>query len=121
MTNHKFKDLKVWQSSIELAKLVYEITLSFPDSEKYGLISQIRRCAISIPSNISEGSGRNTNQDFARFLSIALGSSYELETQLLLSEKLKLINISSLDAILVRLYEVQKMLFVLQRKMEGKP
>lgn len=87
--------------SIRLSKLVYEITAEFPINERYGLTSQIRRCATSIPSNIAEGSDRNTDIDFARFLSIALGSSYELETQLILSENFGFINQDRLNPILL--------------------
>lgn len=118
MKNHNFKDLKVWQKSILLAKQIYEITAEFPNDERYGLTSQIRRCATSIPSNVAEGSGRNTDTDFARFLSIALGSSYELETQLILSEKFGFINQDRLNPILTELIEIQKIIYSLQRKFE---
>lgn len=104
--------------SILLAKQIYEITAEFPNDERYGLTSQIRRCATSIPSNIAEGSGRNTDTDFARFLSIALGSSYELETQLILSEKFGFINQDRLNPILTELIEIQKIIYSLQRKFE---
>ena len=81
------KDLIVWQKSLDLADAVYVLTRSFPKEEIYGLISQMRRCAVSIPSNIAEGSGRKTKKDFVRFLAIAYGSALELETQLLLSQR----------------------------------
>lgn len=88
MPIHNFRKLDIWLESMVLTKEVYKIISSLPTEEKYGISSQISRCAISIPSNIAEGSGRNTNQDFNRFLSISLGSSYELETQLLLIQDL---------------------------------
>ncbi len=85
---HKVDDLKVWKKSMELAKEVYQVASELPVDEKFGLISQIRRCAVSIPSNISEGAGRNTNGEFKNFLGIANGSINELFTQLLLSQRL---------------------------------
>ncbi len=78
MTSHK--DLKVWQKGIELVKVIYDVTISFPNAEQFGLISQIRRCAVSIPSNIAEGYGRNSNKELIHFLNITLGSASELET-----------------------------------------
>ena len=81
---HKFKDFIVWQKGRELVKIVYQLTSVLPNEEKFGLISQINRAVISIPANIAEGSGRKTNIDFCRFLDIANGSSFELETLLTL-------------------------------------
>ena len=81
---HNFKKLKIWQMGMELAKKIFKITSGFPSSEKYGLTSQLNRCSISIPSNIAEGSSR-TNKSFSHFLDISLGSSFELQTQLLLA------------------------------------
>lgn len=71
---HEYKKLKVWNDAIELVTDIYLITKTFPDSEKYGLVSQINRCAVSIPSNIAEGAGRNSNGEFRQFLGIANGS-----------------------------------------------
>lgn len=85
---HNFRELNIWKKSLDLSVDVYRITEEFPVVEKYNLISQIVRSAVSIPSNIAEGSGRGTNKDFCRFLNIALGSAYELETQLTISNKL---------------------------------
>ena len=82
---HNFKELIVWQKSRKLVKEVYLTVKKFPDEEKYGIISQIKRASISIPANISEGAGRRTNNDFSRFLDIATGSSFELETLIILS------------------------------------
>jgi four helix bundle protein len=75
-----FRKWEVWNNSKVLVKLVYEISSSFPDSEKFGITNQIRRAAVSIPANIAEGAGRNTEKDFKNFLHIAIGSSFELET-----------------------------------------
>lgn len=118
MKNHKFKDFKVWQKSMAVAKEVYLISATFPPDERFGLTSQVRRCAVSIPSNIAEGSGRNSNADFARFLAISLGSAYELETQLLLAELLNFIEIKQLETLLEQLTEIQKMIYTLQVKFE---
>lgn len=80
-----YKDLDVWKESRKLTKMIYELTQSFPDVEKFGLVSQMRRAAVSVPPNIAEGSGRNSNKVTIQFLGISKGSLFELETQLLLS------------------------------------
>ncbi|WP_282071857.1 four helix bundle protein [Polaribacter atrinae] len=82
---HQYKDLKFWQLSRAFCTDIYIITKSFPIDEKFGLISQLRRAVVSIPSNIAEGAARSSNKDFKRFLRISLGSCYEIETQLLIS------------------------------------
>jgi len=86
------KEPKVWQRSSELTKEIYMITKRFPEDEKYGLTSQIRRAAVSVPSNIAEGANSGSTKEFIRFLYIAIGSSAELETQLLLVEEIGLLN-----------------------------
>lgn len=83
-----FKDLLAWQKSLTLAKKVYQVTDNFPTEERFGLVNQMRRCAVSIPSNIAEGYGRGSDKELLRFLYVALGSSNELETQLILSLEL---------------------------------
>jgi len=85
---HNFKLLKIWQLGMEITEEIYKISSNFPTDERFGWVSQIRRCSVSVPSNIAEGSGRGTDKDFKHFLEIALGSVYELETQLILSERL---------------------------------
>jgi len=85
------KDLDVWNKSMELVEEIYRITNKYPSEEKFGLVAQIRRAAISIPSNIAEGAARNSKKEFTQFLYIALGSLSELETQLILSERLNYI------------------------------
>ncbi|MCL4408025.1 MAG: four helix bundle protein [Thermotogae bacterium] len=82
MDEPRFKKLRVWQESMKLAKEIYETTKDFPQNEKYGLSSQLQRAAVSIPSNIAEGTGRGTKKDFSHFLSQARGSLYEIITQL---------------------------------------
>lgn len=93
---HRYKDLKFWQLSRTFCKDKYLITKSFPDDEKFGLISQLRRASVSIPSNIAEGASRVSNKYFNRFLRISLGSCYEIETQLLISLDLGFIDNKSL-------------------------
>jgi len=113
-----YRNLKVWQKAMDLARAVYVLTENFPKSEQYGLISQMRRSAVSIPSNIAEGSKRNTDKDFLQFLSIALGSVAELDTQIELARTLtigKKLDYSGVDK---PLEEVNKMLtaFVIKLK-----
>ena len=108
---HNFKELKVWKSARSFVKEIYIATSSFPQEEKYGLISQMRRSSVSIPSNIAEGSGRNTDKDFAHFLNIALGSAYELQTQIFLSFDLQLMNEEKMNELNSSLEEVQKMIY----------
>ena len=90
MSARHFKELEVWQLAMILTKKVYELTSGFPREERYGLTSQLQRAAVSIPSNIAEGNARTSTKDYACFVSIALGSSAELETRLLLSKELNL-------------------------------
>lgn len=115
---HKIEDLKIWHKSIELAKEVYKIIAELPSDEKFGLSSQIKRCSISIPSNIAEGAGRNSNKEFKYFLGIANGSSYELQTQLILSHELNLIDKIKIEPILNQIQEIQKMNYSFQRSIE---
>ncbi len=112
-----FKKLLVWQKGIELTKEIYKISKLLPDSEKYGIISQIRRASVSIPSNIAEGSSRNSEKDYRRFLEIALGSAYELETLLIIIAGLEYLNSKETDVILGIIIEVQKMLTSFMNKM----
>lgn len=86
-----YKELDAWKESMKLVKLVYEVTQNFPDEEKYGLVSQLRRASVSIPSNIAEGCSRSSNKEYKRFVEIALGSILELETQFIIAIELKLL------------------------------
>ncbi|MCR5889926.1 four helix bundle protein [Hymenobacter sp. J193] len=99
VVQQNYKDLRVWQHGRELVKLVYVLTQSFPPEEKFGLTSQMRRAAVSVPSNISEGSGRQHPRDTIQFLVIARGSLYELETQCYLAYDLAFISNEQLQAI----------------------
>ena len=105
-----YKNLTVWQKSMLLAKEIYTVTASYPQSEVYGLVSQMRRCVVSIPSNIAEGYGRGSNRDLVHFLYISLGSSNELETQLLLSQEFGYISDAKADVLITLNGEVNKML-----------
>ncbi|MGV4413638.1 four helix bundle protein [Chryseobacterium sp. T1] len=111
MKAHRLQDLLIWKKSIELVKDIYLLTQELPNEEKFGLINQMRRCAVSIPSNIAEGAGRNNAKEFFQFLGIAQGSTYELETQLILLVELKFINESKVALVLNHLTEIQKMVY----------
>lgn len=115
---HNLKELKIWNKAIELATEIYQLTAEFPSEEKYGLISQLRRSAVSIPSNIAEGAGRNTSKEFCHFLGISNGSSYELQTQLIISRNLDLID-ARVDQVLSRIDEIQKMNYSFQKMLTG--
>ena len=104
------KKLKVWQKSVEFVTEMYCLTKSFPENEKCGLISQIRRCAVSLPSNIAEGAARNTHKEFINFLHIAQGSLVELDTQLYISNLLNYIDKDRYTSLDVKLLEIDKML-----------
>ena len=105
---HNFEKLLFWQKSISLAKNIYIISNEIKSDEKYGLISQMKRCSISIPSNIAEGSGRNSDKEFNHFLAIALGSAFELQTQLILVKELHLLNEDKVNKLMLDLMEIQK-------------
>ncbi len=102
---------------MNLVSDVYHMCADLPNDEKYGLISQIKRAAVSIPTNIAEGAGRNSNKEFVHFLSIANGSSYELETQLLLLVQLKFFKDKDINNILNQLVEIQKMNYSFQKSL----
>ena len=89
MGMHNYRELKIWQRSMDFVVKVYEVTASFPKEERYGLTSQLRSCAVSIPSNISEGAGRGTNKQFKRFLEFSMGSANEAQTQIELACRVK--------------------------------
>lgn len=108
---HNFRKLDVWTESRKLVKEVYLLSASIPKEEKYGIISQLQRAAVSIPANIAEGSAKSSNKDFSRFLEIALGSSFEVETLLILTKDLNYISDEQLKPIGVKLKEIQKMIY----------
>jgi four helix bundle protein len=114
---NKFKELKVWQKAIDFVTKIYSSTVGFPKDEIYGLASQLRRSAVFIPSNIAEGAGRGSKNDFSHFLDIARGSTYEAETQLAIAKNLKFINEGSFDDLVSELEEIQKMITGLQKSL----
>ena len=115
-----FKELNVWQKAYKLCLEIYKITKNFPNEEKYGLASQMKRAVVSIPSNIAEGYGRKTIPDYVRCLYIAYGSTCELETQTLLSGDLKYLNDNKKGSLLEKINEVERMLMALIKSLENK-
>ena len=119
MGMHNYKELKVWQKAMKLTTSIYAICSTFPEEEKYGLNAQLKRTVVSIPSNIAEGSGRNSDKEFKYFLSIAYGSCYELETQLLISKNVGLIT-REFEEPQAELTEIMKMMYVLSKSIDKK-
>jgi four helix bundle protein len=113
-----YKDLIVWQRGVDLVELIYRITEKLPTKEKFGLISQMQRAAVSIPSNIAEGYGRQSAGSYAQFLSVARGSLFELETQIELCIRLKYIQKTEPEKLLIEITEISKMLTSLISKMK---
>jgi four helix bundle protein len=114
-----YKDLLVWQKGMSLAKVIYKLTMRFPTEERYGLTSQLRRAAVSVPPNIAEGQARQGTREFLQFLSRAEGSLAELETQLLLSVELGFAQQADVEPALKEIDELQKMLVALKRKLSS--
>ncbi len=114
-----YKDLLVWQKGMVLARLVYKLTVKFPAEERYGLTSQMRRAAVSVPSNIAEGQARRGTNEFLQFLSVAEGSLAELDTQLSLSVELGFAQQAEVEPALREIDELQKMLVALKRKLSS--
>lgn len=117
---YSHKDLIVWQKGIDLAIIIYKLTSKFPSEEKFGLINQMRRAAVSISSNIAEGRSRSTRKDFAQFLHIALGSVSELETQLEIAKRLEYGEKVDYNEIVAALQEVSKMLVAIIASLKAK-
>jgi four helix bundle protein len=115
-----FKDLEVWQRSVELALAIYKLTSAFPDSERFGLVNQLRRAAVSVPSNIAEGYGRTSKGEFVQFLGHARGSNSEIETQLVIACALGFGSCKSIEAAEGLCNEVGRMLGGLLRSVRAK-
>jgi four helix bundle protein len=115
---HNFKELKFWQKSVELSVTIYKVTSKFPSEEKFELVSQLRRASVSIASNIAEGASRNSDKEFIHFLSISTGSTYEIETQLIIANKLNYLTESELNELLTQITEIQKMIFSFSKKIK---
>jgi len=114
---HNYKKLQVWQDAVEIAVEVYALTKNFPSSEQFGLVSQLRRASVSVASNIAEGRGRNNNKEFNHFLGLAAGSSYELETQLIITSKLEFCDQNLLDSLIEKIEINQKMIYQLKNRL----
>ncbi len=108
---HNFRKLEIWKQSVLLVTEIYKITNTFPNHERFGLISQMQRAAVSCPTNIGEGSAKSSNKDFARFLDISHGSLIELETELIVSHNLGYLDDNKLNDIQNKIPELQKMIF----------
>ena len=119
MRARRLQDLQIWKRSMNLVKEIYIITQNLPAEEKFGLISQIRRCAVSIPSNIAEGAGRNNVKEFIQFLGIASGSAYELETELILLFELNFKQEIEITPLTNELAEIQKMIYSFKTKLNN--
>jgi four helix bundle protein len=115
-----YKDLIVWQNGIALAKLIYELTKNFPSEERFGLVAQMRRAAVSIPSNIAEGQALHTTGEFIQFISHAEGSVAELDTQFILSIELNFCRQAVANPVLELIGELRRMLNVLRRKLAAR-
>nr|WP_100074168.1 four helix bundle protein [Chryseobacterium camelliae] len=113
---HNFRDLEVWTKAMKLCKIFYTVSADFPRDELFGLTSQARRSLYSIPSNIAEGAGRDTNNQFSHFLNIALGSSFEFETQLLIAQDLGFLKDNDFNFIYSEIKYIQNMLAKLKHK-----
>lgn len=107
---HNFRELDIWKKSLQFSKRIYMITKDFPSTELYGLTSQMNRSSISVPSNIAEGASRDSNKDFNRFLQIAIGSAFELETQIILGFEFNLILEQKANELIKELNEIQRMI-----------
>lgn len=114
-----FRELKVWEKAHHLAVAVYRVTAAFPDREAYGVTAQIRRTAVSIPSNIAEGCGRRGDAELAHFLSIAMGSASELEYQVLLATELGFLAATASNELGSQVVEVKRMLAAFLQKLSG--
>lgn len=114
---NNYQNLKIWEKSMELVEKTYLLMKRLPDDEKFGLISQIKRCSISVPSNIAEGAGRNSNKEFKYFLSVANGSTTELETQVQLTVRLSFVENKEVKEILNLCAEIKKMNYALQKSL----
>ena len=108
---HNFRKLDIWIDSVELADTIYTLTASFTKSEVYGISSQMQRAAVSVPSNIAEGSGKDSDADFSRFLAIALGSLYELETQLEIAYRRTFVSTENYYSVRTRIESIQKRIY----------
>ena len=115
-----YRDLEVWQRAMTLAREIYQVTVRFPGEEKFGLVNQMRRAAVSIPSNLAEGHARSGSNEFRHFVSITMGSVAELETQIILSADLGYLNVKAKDGLLNQVDTIGKMLRGLYKSLKPK-
>ncbi len=107
---HNYKELKIWHKAIDLSVDIYELVAGFPSDEKFGITSQLRRASVSVPSNIAEGSSRGSEKDFVRFLTMSLGSLFETETQLIISNRVNYIENTQLEEFKTKITDLIKMI-----------
>jgi len=115
---NRYEDLNIWKKAMELVEEVYLLMKKLPDDEKFGLISQIKKCSVSIPSNIAEGAGRNSKKEFIYYLSVSNGSTTELETQLILVYRLDFAKKNKIEPLLDKCIEIKKMNYALQKSLK---
>jgi four helix bundle protein len=116
---HNLKELKVWQKAVDITKRIYAVTQTFPNEEKFGLVSQMRRAAVSIPSNIAEGAGRNSTKEFLQFIGIANGSPFELFTQSYISFELNIMKKNDFDVLSDEIKQLQNMLYAFKEHLKS--
>ncbi len=116
---HNYKELIIWKKAIKMAVEVYKIVSLFPLSERYELTSQVKRALVSVASNIAEGAGRNTNNEFVHFLGIANGSSFELVTQLIIAAELGLVSYDRVNPVIDELEQIQKMIYAFKETLKN--
>lgn len=119
MTNNYYKNLTIWRSSIDLVERIYKLTTLFPAEEKFGLSSQIRRASVSVPSNIAEGYCRQGQKETAHFISIAIGSLAEVETQLIIASKLGYIESNETEELILKINSIQKQSISLRKRIQN--
>ena len=117
---HNYHNLQIWQNSMDVVQDIYEMVAMFPATEKYGLSSQITRAAVSIPSNIAEGAGRNSTKEFSHFIGIAIGSMFELETQVLIAERIGYIGNEQSKRFQTSIHNLQRMTTGFLKNIENK-
>ena len=114
---HRYKQLDVWKKALELTTMIYSLTEHFSPKEKFGLIPQLNRCAVSVPSNIAEGAGRGSKKEFSHFLNIATCSLFELETQLIIARNINYIKEDKLDKLVKNIESIVKMIYGLKKSL----
>ncbi len=112
---HNYRELKIWHKAIDFSVDIYELVADFPTDEKFGLFSQLRRASVSVPSNIAEGSSRGTEKDFARFLTMSLGSFFEIETQLIISQRVNYIKNDELEEFKTKITDLIRMIMAFKK------